>query len=81
MEKDSRSDSEGESTVDEQLTLDSTDDDDNGESSAHDTSAPSKFTATTKMTTEVNSNIVKTNGNLYQSPLSGNGDCCLSHES
>lgn len=81
VEKDSRSDSEGESTVDEQLTLDSTDDDDNGESSAHDTSAPSKFTATTKMTTEVNSNIVKTNGNLYQSPLSGNGDCCLSHES
>ena len=50
MKKDSRSDSEGESTVDEQLTLDSEDVNETGDSDS---------------TPEVNANNIKLNGNAY----------------
>ena len=60
VKKDARSDSEGESTVDEQLTVDSEDVDETGDSDS---------------TTEVNSNVIKLNGNAYHH-LS-NGDCAL----
>jgi len=62
VKKDSRSDSEGESTVDEQLTLESED------CETEDDAATSK-----SIVTEVNSNIVKPNGNGYLH--SGKGDC------
>ena len=67
VEKDSRSDSEGESTVDEQLTM---------ESETEGGETEDDLTTTTKCNTfrEVNSNVVKTNGNAKLH--AGGGDCC-----